>query len=148
MSDPVSVARSARENLRQGLAALQAPGVPASVMQAAEPVAQAMGALHQIEASSGSALQQQAPVALEAVRRALGVLQGQPTGVPAVDQALEAVAGSLSLVHQLSQSVMATAATQVQQPSPVAPHAPAAAPAAWGGTHVMQPTGTQPAVPA
>jgi len=166
MSDPVNAARGARENLRQGLAALQAPGVPENITQAAEPVAQAMGALHQIEASGGTAVGQHAPVALEAVRRALGMLQAYPTNVPAVQQALEAVAGSLTLVHQLSQSVVATAATQLQQPSPVAhmqpgmpaPAQPVHAPAqpmqppagqapAWGGTHVMQPTGAHPQAP-
>src|SRR5690606_41484613 len=97
MSDPVSTARSARENLRQGLAALQAPGVPPSVTEAAEPVAQAMGALHQIEASGGAGLAQHAPVAREAVRRALGELQGRPSEVPAVSEAPEAGAGSLRL---------------------------------------------------
>jgi len=146
MSDPVSTARSARENLRQGLAALQAPGVPLVVTQAAEPVAQAMGALHQIEASGGAGLAQHAPVALEAVRRALGLLQGQPPAVPAVSQALEAVAGSLALVHQLSQqSAMGSAATQRQQPSPVAaqPQYPPAA--GYGGTVVQQPPAQAPA---
>ncbi|HEY6728860.1 MAG TPA: PilZ domain-containing protein [Polyangiaceae bacterium] len=142
----MSTARSARENLRQGLAALQAPGVPPGVTQAAEPVAQAMGALHQIEASGGAGLAQHAPVALEAVRRALGMLQGQPSAVPAVSQALEAVAGSLSLVHQLSQSVMVNAATQRQQPSPVAPQPQYQVPAAgYGATMAQAPVPQAPA---
>jgi hypothetical protein len=81
-------------------------------MEVAEPVAQAMGALHQIESSGGAALAQQAPIALDAVRRALASLQAQPQTAPAVNQAIEAVAGSLGLVHQLSQA----AAAPPQQP--------------------------------
>ena len=51
MSDPVSAARAARENLARGLGALQSPGVPPQFMSVAEPVAHAMSALHRIEAS-------------------------------------------------------------------------------------------------
>ena len=104
MSDPITLARSARESLARGLAALQQPGVPPQVMNVAEPIARAMGALHQIEASHGAALPQHAPVALEAARSSLQQLQAQMGVHPAVDQATEAVAGCLSSVHMLSQS--------------------------------------------
>lgn len=122
MTDPVTAARSARENLAQGLAALQSPGVPAQLMDVAEPIAQAMSALHHIESSQGAAAASSAPSALDAVRRALAMLQAQPGGHAAVDKAIESVAGSLGLIHSLTQHV------------PVAPMQPQAA---FAGTVVM-----------
>lgn len=121
MSDPVSLARAARENLARGLGALQSPQVPPQVMAVAEPIAAAMSALHSVEASQGASRLQAGPVALNAARQALAMLQQQPQGYPAVDQALEAIAGSLNLIHQLAQ-------------------APAAQPqAAFAGTVAMPP---------
>ncbi|MGE3668751.1 MAG: hypothetical protein AB7K71_03800 [Polyangiaceae bacterium] len=136
MSDPVSGARSARENLAQGLAALQAPGVPPHLMNVAEPIAKAMSALHQIEASGGAAAPQHAPVALEAVRGALAQLQAADGVHPAVSQAMEAVASSLGLVHSLTQAPAA----------PAFQAAPAAAPApqAFGSTVALDGPSTQP----
>ncbi len=104
MSDPVSLARAARENLARGLAALQSPAVPPQVMVVAEPIANAMSALHRVEASGGAARGEAGPAALNAARHALALLQQQPQGYAAVDQALEAIAGSLNLIHQLAQA--------------------------------------------
>jgi hypothetical protein len=104
MNDPMSLARSARENLAHGLAALQSPGVPPQVMSVAEPIAHAMSALHYVETTGGGGLADSAPRALDAVRRALALLQSQPASHPAVNQAMEAIASSLSLIHTLTQS--------------------------------------------
>jgi hypothetical protein len=123
MSDPVSLARAARENLARGLAALQSPQVPPQVMAVAEPIAHAMSALHRVEASGGAARGEAGPAALNAARNALAMLQQQPPGYAAVDQALEAIAGSLSLIHQL-----ATAPAPAQH-----------APAAFAGTVALSP---------
>jgi hypothetical protein len=112
MSDPVSLARAARENLARGLAALQSPNVPPQVMVVAEPIANAMSALHRVEASGGAARGEAGPAALNAARQALAMLQQQPQGYPAVDQALEAIAGSLNLIHQLAQAPAAAPAPQ------------------------------------
>ncbi|MCB9588090.1 MAG: PilZ domain-containing protein [Polyangiaceae bacterium] len=137
MSDPVSGARSARENLAQGLAALQAPGVPPHLMNVAEPIAKAMSALHQIEASGGAAAPQHAPVALEAVRGALAQLQGADGVHPAVTQAMEAVASSLGLVHSLNQA-------PPQAAFQAAPAAAAPAPQGLGSTVAIDGPSTQP----
>src|SRR5262245_27418350 len=118
MNDPASAARTARESLARGLSVLQSPGVPAHVMDVAEPVAQAMGALHRIEYTQGAALGEAAPVALTAVRRALGMLQAAAGQHPAVAQATEAVAGSLGVVHSLTQ---VAAVPAFAQPAPQAP---------------------------
>jgi hypothetical protein len=64
-----------------------------------------MSNLHRIETTGGQALQDAAPAALEASRSALAVLQSVSVTHPAVSAALEAVAGSLGVVHRLSQSV-------------------------------------------
>jgi hypothetical protein len=130
MSDPVTLARAARENLARGLAALQSPSLPPQVMSVAEPIAQAMSALHRVEASQGAARGEAGPAALNAARHALAMLQQQPPGYAAVDQALEAIASSLSLIHQLAQA-----------PAP-AYHQPQAA---FAGTVAMNPGAPAPA---
>ena len=100
MSDPISAAKSARESLARALGAIQSdPSVPPQLMAIAEPVSNAMGALFQIERSGAGAAATSGPIALEAVRRALALLQQQPSNHPAVQLALEAVAGSLGTVH-------------------------------------------------
>jgi hypothetical protein len=97
-------------------------------MSVAEPVAQAMGALHQIETTHGAALSHAAPAALDAVRRALGLLQAQASQHPAVKTATAAVAGSLGTVHQLVQTVERAPAHQAQ---------PYTGAAAFAGTMAM-----------
>jgi hypothetical protein len=94
-------------------------------MAVAEPIATAMSALHRVEASQGAARGEAAPAALNAARHALAMLQQQPQGYAAVDQALEAIASSLNLIHQLASAPAA---------------APQAAPqAAYAGTVAMPP---------
>jgi hypothetical protein len=111
--DVVTLARTARENLARGLGALQSPGVPEQLLTAAEPVAQAMNALHRIETSRGGT-GGDAQSALAQVRKALSELQTSGVQHVAVDQAMEAIAGALGHVHQL-----ATAAPQASvMPSP------------------------------
>jgi len=125
VTDPITTSKSARESLARGLNALQAdPTVPPALVDLAAPIAQAMGALHQLEKTNQ--LAPHADVALNHVRGALAQLQAHPPNHPAVAQALEAVAGSLSLVHSLSKmangpalGVAATVqAPPVQQPQP------------------------------
>jgi hypothetical protein len=124
MSDPVSAAKSAREALARALGAIQSdPKASTALMGIAEPISNAMGALFQIEKSGGAAAAAHAPAALDATRRALGLLQQQPSNHPAVQQALEAVAGSLSLIHGLTKQAPAGAPEQAA-PRPQAPAAP------------------------
>jgi len=145
MSDPVSAAKSARDSLARALGAIQSdPSVPPQVAAIAEPVSQAMGALFQIERSGGAAAATNGPVALEAVRRALALLQQQPTNHPVVQLALESVAGSLGLIHGLASSPRGPApaayggAPQPTHPRAVAPGhvAPMQSPQAYAATYV------------
>lgn len=114
MTDPITTSKSARESLARGLNALQAdPSVPPQLVELAAPIAQAMGALHQIERTQQ--LAPHADVALNHVRGALGQLQGANSNHPAVTQALEAVATSLNLVHSLTRMANGPAAAPQQQ---------------------------------
>jgi hypothetical protein len=119
VSDPITTSKSARESLARGLNALQAdPSVPPQLAELAAPIAQAMGALHQLERTQQ--LAPHADVALNHVRGALAQLQTHSASHPAVNQALEAVATSLGLVHTLSK--------MANGPAAAAPAAPPAAP--------------------
>jgi hypothetical protein len=73
-----------------------------------------MGALHQIERTQQ--LAPHADVALNHVRGALAQLQAHQGNHPAVNQALEAVATSLSLVHSLTRMAAGPAAAPPQAP--------------------------------
>jgi hypothetical protein len=154
VSDLVTTARQARESLARGLSALQSdPNVPAHLLELAAPIAQAMGALHQIERQGGPPFLPHAEVALNHVRTALQALQAPhasqasqtPAAQAAVAAALEAVAGSLGLVHTLAkqasnpppapqaafpQAGAAQAHAGRPAPGPSAPAAPAAQAAA------------------
>ncbi len=138
MSDPTTLARSARESLAKGLNALQSdPNVPPQLVELGAPIAQAMGALHQIERSQGAQLMPHAEVALNNVRTALSQLQAPPNPHPAVIAAMEAVAASLGMVHALSKMAAgpvpgppAAAAPPAQQAQPPAAQPPVAQPPA------------------
>ncbi len=118
MSDAVTTAKNARESLARGLSALQSdPNIPPHVLELAEPIAVAMGALHQIERSGGQ-LVPHAETALNYVRGALGQLQAAPTQHPAIMSAMESVAGSLGLVHSLVRLSQAGAGPQAAAAQP------------------------------
>jgi hypothetical protein len=121
--DVVTLARTARESLAQGLNALQGdPRVPAHLVDLAAPIAQAMGALHRIESSGGAQLGQNAQAALASVQTALGALQAQPPSQEAVARAMEAVAGALGSVHALVRAAQPAApGPAAQPPAAVAP---------------------------
>ncbi len=145
MSDPASSARTARESLSRGLSALQSdPNIPPNLVALAAPIAQAMGALHQIERSNGTQLVPHANVALDNVRTALQQLQAQPANHPAVAQAVEAVASSLGLVHALSKLAGLAAPAPVAASPPRQGAHPAAAPQA---VHQPQPAYQPPQAP-
>jgi hypothetical protein len=149
MSDPATTARTAREALSRGLNALQSdPSIPAPLVELAAPIAQSMGALHQIERTNGAQLLPHANVALDNVRTALSKLQADTSAHPVVAVAIEAVASSLGLVHALSKLANpAPAAAPIPLVQHAAPPPQQAAPA-----YVQQPAAPayvqQPAAPA
>jgi PilZ domain len=140
VTDPITTSKSARESLARGLNALQAdPSVPPALVELASPIAQAMGALHQIERTQQ--LAPHADLALNHLRGALAQLQTQHANHPAVNQALEAVASSLSLVHSLSRMANGPQGGNTAQPPGPLPSPPVAPPAA----HFSPPAAPPPA---
>ncbi|APR84119.1 Cell division protein FtsK [Minicystis rosea] len=129
MSEPVQLAKAAREKLAAALNALQSDDdVPNALLEAAEPIAQAMSVLHRVERTNGQNLEGR-DSALAAVRSALDQLQKIDGDHPAVDAVMEAVAGSLSKVHALARYQPPAAAPAPQPaaapaPQPVAQPAP------------------------
>jgi PilZ domain len=145
VSDVVTLARTAREALGRGLNALQGDvGVPPQMLELAAPIAQAMGALHQIERSGGVDIGPNAHQALANVQQALAQLQSQPARHKAVLAAAEAVAGALGQVHALTRAAQVPAAAQQavaprtmpNQSIPQPAAAPPAAASPRGGTRV------------
>jgi uncharacterized protein (TIGR02266 family) len=127
VSDPVTLARTARESLARGLTALQGdPKVPPQLLEVASPIAQAMGALHGIERSGGAQVNPGAQTALALVQQALGQLQSIPSQHPAVAAAMEAVAGALGNIHALNR-MGAAPPPQAAPPQPAAQQHAAAA---------------------
>ncbi len=120
MSEPVQLAKLAREQLAKALNALQTSDVPDDLVDAAEPVAQAMGVLHRIERTNGADLEGREG-ALEAVRSALGRVQKVDSSHPAVEQVMEAIAASLSKVHALARYTPPAPAAPVQAAPVTAP---------------------------
>ncbi len=144
MSDPVTTARTAREQLARGLNALQSdPNVPPQLLELAAPIAQSMGALHQIERSQGQQLVPHAELALTNVRQALAQLQSAPPQYAAVTQAMESVAASLGLVHSLSKLAQQGGGAAQARPAHPAPQA-AAPPQAQAQAGPFQPAAQAP----
>ncbi len=140
MSDIATTAKNARESLARGLSALQSdPSVPPHIVDLATPIAQAMSALHQIERSNGTQLTPFADTALTNVRTALSALQTQPPNHPAIAAAMEAVAGSLGLVHAINKLAPQAAAQAPTAPVQAIAYAPTAAVQAYPQQAQQQP---------
>jgi hypothetical protein len=145
LADFVTLARTARESLAQGLNALQAdPRLPPHLVDLAAPIAQAMGALHRIEASGGTQLAGNATAALANIQSALASLQAQPPTVPAVAAAMEAVAGALGSVHALARESQQMAAAPAAAPSAQPPASMQQAPSQQAPRSVAQQQPFQP----
>ncbi|MCU0690916.1 MAG: PilZ domain-containing protein [Polyangiaceae bacterium] len=127
MSDISSNARTAREMLAKGLNQLQAdPGAPSSHFEAAEPIAQAMGALLRIERGGAAELTTASHEALAAVRSALSLLQDSAAHDTRMMQIMETVAESLGTVFGLTKMAeqQAPSPQQARQPPRQQAHQP------------------------
>ena len=105
MADPKELANKARTTLSAGLQALQGnETVPEHLLDLAEPIARTMGVLHRIE-KADEPDPKLANEALQTVRTSLDTLQSVEPRHPAVDEAMEAVAGSLSKLFALTKAL-------------------------------------------
>jgi hypothetical protein len=145
MTDLVTTARTARERLSVGLNALQDPSAPEALQSAAEPIAQAMSSLLQIERTGALPINRGGPNVLDLVRSALAKLQTLNIDHPSLFQAMEAVAGSLGLVYGLAQRVSSVPPTGSASTSS-SPQRLVASPAVAAAPRVapMQPVPTSP----
>jgi hypothetical protein len=108
-----ALARQARESLGRGLEALQSGDVPERLLAAAQPLAQAMSTLVEMEAAPPALARKAGDAVLSALREALGLLQRPENAQLAVSEAaMTAVAEALGLVRQI---------TEVQDGAPRAP---------------------------
>ena len=133
MSEPVRLARLAREHLASALNTLQSEeNIPDELMDTADPIAEAMGVLHRIERSGGAALEGRTE-ALKKIRSSLNQLLGLTGSHPAIEKVMESVALALtkvaSLVRYTPLPVAPAPVPVASQPVPVAPVPLPAAPA-------------------
>ena len=101
MSEPVRLAKLAREHLASALKTLQSEdGIPDELMDTADPIAEAMSTLHRIERSGGAVLEGRTE-ALKKIRASLNQLLGITEEHPAIERVMEAVALALTKVATL-----------------------------------------------
>jgi hypothetical protein len=105
MADPTELAKKARATLASSLEALQREGVPDALLEIAEPIAKTMGILHRVEKGTGSKAEVKS--ALDIIRTTLDSLQVLDVDHPAIDDAMEGVAGSLSKLFALARAMPA-----------------------------------------
>jgi len=133
MSEAAQLAKVAREHLASALKALQSSAdVPEELLDAAEPIADAMSVLHRVERTDGANLEG-CDLALVSVRKALEKIQQVSQNHPATEVVMEAVAASLSKVHALARY-----APPPQASRPAAPAAPRPAPQPIPGPPAVQ----------
>jgi hypothetical protein len=125
MSDPKELASKARNTLSQALESLQSgDDVPESLIELAAPIAKSMGILHRIE-KTGTGNAEDIDAALANVRGVLDALQEVLEQHPAVEPAMETVAGSLSKMFALSKALKAAAAPKPEPKAEPKHEAPA-----------------------
>lgn len=139
MSEVITAARAAREQLSSALAALQAPEAAHLMDTVAGFVATAMSALHEIEESGGTALPFCGLEALAAVRRALAALEAVPPHPPAVAGVAASVARSLGPAFRVAQEAL--------RAGPLPPSSPAVRRAEFAATMPETPRPRQGRVP-
>jgi hypothetical protein len=101
MSEPVRLAKLAREHLASALNTLQSEdNIPDELMDTADPIAEAMSLLHRIERAGGAVLEGRTE-ALKKIRSSLNQLLGLTGSHPAIEKVMESVALALTKVASL-----------------------------------------------
>jgi hypothetical protein len=129
-----SSAKEARQSLSQGLEALQSASTPPALANVAQPLAQALRALVELEKAPAASNARGLDSALQALREGLRLLQlPDNLGHPAAERAMSSVAETLGRVLDLSRQLEADAknadaknkAASAPKPAAPAPVAPA-----------------------
>ncbi len=122
MSDIVRNAKNARESLALGLGSLQGDSaLAADVLALAEPIAKAMGSLHDLETASTDEVRGKAELSLLLVREALGKMQLIADPPSVVVDAMGSVASALSMVNQIARQSLVPAAAPAVSAAPPPP---------------------------
>lgn len=127
-----TLAREARQSLSEGLEALQSANIPPALATVAQPLAQALRTLVELEKGPAGSSAKSTESALQALRDALRLLQlPDNLGHPSAERALSSVAQTLGRVvelnRQLESEAKAAGAAKAAVPAPKAAAAPAAA---------------------
>jgi hypothetical protein len=115
-----SLAQAARQSLARGLEALQSRDAPPALIDVAQAVARAIGALVDLELSPDTPSGESVEAVLDALRDGLHLLQSpEYANHPAAARGMKAVAEAIGVVLTIARS------TRQRAPSPPAPPAPA-----------------------
>jgi hypothetical protein len=127
-----TLAREARQSLSDGLEALQAANIPPALATVAQPLAQALRTLVELEKAPVGSSGKGTESALQALRDALRLLQAPDhLGHPSAERALSSVAQTLGRVVELNRQLESDAkAAGGVKPAAPAPKAVAENPAA------------------
>lgn len=118
-----SLAQAARQSLARGLEALQARDAPPALIDVAQAVARAIGALVDLELSSDTPSAESVEAVLDALRDGLRLLQSPEYAAhPAAARGMKAVAEAIGSVLTIAR------AARQRAPSPAAPPPPAPVP--------------------
>jgi PilZ domain len=122
-----SLAQAARQSLACGLEALQARDAPPALIDVAQAVARAIGALVDLELSPDAPSAESVEAVLDALRDGLRLLQSpEYAGHPAAARGMKAVAEAIGVVLTLARSARQGArAAPAQCPAPLPPAPPA-----------------------
>jgi Tfp pilus assembly protein PilZ len=127
-----SLAQAARQSLARGLEALQARDAPPALIDVAQAVARAIGALVDLELSSDTPGAESVEAVLDALRDGLRLLQSpEYASHPAAARGMKAVAEAIGVVLTIARSARQRAPSPPSPPSPQpAPAPPAPSPPA------------------
>jgi Tfp pilus assembly protein PilZ len=120
-----SLAQAARQSLARGLEALQARDAPPALIDVAQAVARAIGALVDLELSSDTPSAESVEAVLDALRDGLRLLQSpEYANHPAAARGMKAVAEAIGVVLTLARSARQRAPSPPAPPPAPAPPAP------------------------
>src|SRR5687767_5977578 len=120
-----SLAQAARQSLARGLEALQARDAPPALIDVAQAVARAIGALVDLELSPDTPSGESVEAVLDALRDGLRLLQSpEYANHPAAARGMKAVAEAIGVVLTIARSTRQRAPSPPAPPAPAPPHPP------------------------
>lgn len=144
-----SLAQAARQSLARGLEALQSREAPPALIDVAQAVARAIGALVDLELSPDTPSGESVEAVLDALRDGLRLLQSpEYANHPAAARGMKAVAEAIGVVLTIARSTRQRAPSPPPSPAPAPPHPSAPAVSMRPGLRSLAPASStaEPAV--